>query len=82
VQRTVEGAWVILASGGSREPGNGKEVIGLVGAGVDTADIAAATLDASKEGLEDAARDPALLHSFWLLTQIPLCARQSIAAQG
>ena len=54
-----------------------QDVIGLVGAGVDTADIAAATLDASKEGLEDAARDPALLHSFWLLTQLPLCARRA-----
>ena len=52
-------------------------MIGLVGAGVATADIAAATLDASKGGLEDAARDPALLHSFWLLTQIPLCARRA-----
>src|SRR5260370_19344083 len=51
-----------------------QEVVGLVGAGADTADIAAATLDASKLGLEDAARDPALLHSFWLLTQWPLCA--------
>jgi hypothetical protein len=54
-----------------------QDVIGLVGAGFATADIAAATLDASKDGLEDAARDPALLHSFWLLTQIPLCARRA-----
>src|ERR1035437_6359577 len=54
-----------------------QEGIGLVGAGVATADIAAATLHASKDGLEDAARDPALLHSFWLLTQIPLCARRA-----
>jgi len=53
-----------------------QEVVGLVGAGADTADIAAATLEASKLGLEDAARDPALLHSFWLLTQLPLCARK------
>jgi hypothetical protein len=54
-----------------------QEVVGLVGAGADTADIAAATLEASKLGLEDAARDPALLHSFWLLTQLPLCARKA-----
>src|SRR5574341_490467 len=53
-----------------------QDVVGLVGAGADTGDIAAATLDASKLGLEDAARDPALLHSFWLLTQLPLCARR------
>ena len=56
---------------------NWQAVIGLVGAGADTAEIAAATLDASKDGLEDAARDPALLHSFWLLTQLPLCARRA-----
>lgn len=37
--------------------------------------IAAATLDAAKRGLEEAARDPALVHSFWLLTQLPHCAR-------
>src|ERR1035437_7015751 len=54
-----------------------QEVIGLVGAGADTADIAAATLYASMRGLKDAARDPALLRSFWLLTQLPLCARKA-----
>ncbi len=37
--------------------------------------IAAKTLDAAKLGLEEAASDPALVHSFWLLTQLPLCAR-------
>src|SRR5712692_3225837 len=54
-----------------------QEVVGLVAAGADTADVAAATLDASMRGLEDAARDPALLRSFWLLTQLPLCARKA-----
>lgn len=54
-----------------------QEVVGLVAAGADTAEVAAATLDASKHGLEDAAHDPALLHSFWLLTQFPLCARKA-----
>ncbi len=54
-----------------------QEVVGLIGGGADTADIAAATLGASKLGLDDAARDPALLHSFWLLTQFPLCARKA-----
>ena len=49
----------------------------LIGAGVDTADVAAATLDASRRGLDDAADDPALVHSFWLLTQLPLCARKA-----
>lgn len=54
-----------------------QDVIGLVEADADTAEIAARTLDASKLGLEDAAHDPALLHSFWLLTQLPLCARKA-----
>jgi hypothetical protein len=49
----------------------------LLGAGTGTAQIAAATLEASKSGLKDASRDPAVLHSFWLLTQLPLCARKS-----
>jgi len=53
-----------------------QDVIGLVGAGVDTADIAAATLDASKEGLKMRRATPRC-SLFWLLTQIPLCARQS-----
>ena len=38
--------------------------------------IAGATLEASKQGLKTAARDPALIQSFWLLTQFPLCARR------
>ena len=52
-----------------------KGVVDLLAAGAETAQIAAATLDASKRGLKDAARDPALVHSFWLLSQIPLSAR-------
>jgi hypothetical protein len=54
-----------------------REVVGLLGADAATSEIAAATLDASKSGLERAARDPALIQSFWLLTQIPLCARKA-----
>ena len=52
-----------------------QEVVGLLEAGAGAPEIAAATLDAAKLGLEDAASDPALVHSFWLLTQLPLCAR-------
>src|SRR5262245_13373734 len=54
-----------------------QQVVGLVGAGARIADVAGATLNASKRGLEKAASDPALVHSFWLLTQLPLCARKS-----
>lgn len=52
-----------------------REVVRLLGSGAGTPQIAAATLDAAKLGLEEAAGDPALVHSFWLLTQLPLCAR-------
>jgi hypothetical protein len=52
-----------------------QEVVGLLDAGAGAPAIAAATLDAAKLGLKDAARDPALVHSFWLLTQLPHCAR-------
>src|SRR5258706_12183825 len=37
--------------------------------------IARATLKASEKGLEQAPNDSALVQSFWLLTQLPLCAR-------
>jgi len=37
--------------------------------------IAAATADAAEASLKRASYDPAFLHSFWLLTQIPLAAR-------
>ena len=42
------------------------EVVGLFGSGADVGDVAAATLDASQRGLERAAHDTALVHSFWL----------------
>jgi hypothetical protein len=45
-----------------------QQVVELFDSGAGTPQIAAATLDA-------AARDPALVHSFWLLTQLPHCAR-------
>jgi hypothetical protein len=51
-----------------------QQVIDLIGGGADTGPIAAATLDASQKGLENASRDPALIRSFWLLTQLPRCA--------
>jgi hypothetical protein len=52
------------------------EVVGLLEARSATPEVAAATLEASKRGLNEAARDPALVQSFWLLTQLPLCARK------
>ena len=52
-----------------------QQVIALLGEGGGSAEIAAATLDASRGGLVRASKDPALIHTFWLLTQIPLSAR-------
>ncbi len=53
-----------------------QQVVGLLETGAATSQVAAATLDASKRGLADAADDPALVQSFYLLTQLPLCARK------
>ena len=39
-------------------------------------DVAAAAMAASERGLTGAAKDPALVYSVWLLTQIPLAARR------
>jgi hypothetical protein len=54
-----------------------QQVVALLDSGASTDQVAAATLEASQRGLEEAARDPALAYSFWLLTQLPLCARKS-----
>ena len=53
-----------------------QQVVALLGSDAELPEISAATLLASKRGLEDAAKDPALVQSFWLLTQLPLCARK------
>ena len=37
--------------------------------------IAALAADAAESSLQQATGDPAFLHAFWLLTQIPLAAR-------
>jgi hypothetical protein len=37
--------------------------------------VAAATADAAEAALQGASKDPAFLHAFWLLTQVPLAAR-------
>src|SRR5438874_3371988 len=38
--------------------------------------IAAATIEAAKGGVKRAANDNGVIETFWLLTQIPLAARQ------
>ena len=51
------------------------EVLDLIGGGAGAPDVAAASMAASERGLASAAKDPALVYSVWLLTQIPLAAR-------
>ena len=52
-----------------------RQVVDLLRLGADVEDIAAAAADAAETSLQGASRDPAFLHAFWLLTQIPLAAR-------
>ena len=51
------------------------QVLDLIGGGAGTPEVAAATMDASQGGLAKAAKDPGLVHTVWLLTQVPLAAR-------
>jgi hypothetical protein len=53
-----------------------RQVIALIGDGAGLDDIAGATAVAAESSMIDAADDPAFRHSIWLLTQIPLAARQ------
>lgn len=53
-----------------------KTVIALIAGGADAEQVAAATSEAAERELQGAAQDPAFVHAFWLLTQIPLAARQ------
>ena len=50
-------------------------VVEVLRLGADVSEIASATAAAAETSLENASADPAFLHAFWLLTQIPLAAR-------
>ena len=52
-----------------------RQVVDLLQVDADVESIAAAAADAAEKSLRVAARDPAFLNAFWLLTQIPLAAR-------
>jgi hypothetical protein len=52
------------------------QVVGLIAAGAELPQIAAASADAAENSLEAASRDEGFAHAFWLLTQIPRAARQ------
>src|SRR3981189_1121756 len=53
-----------------------QQVIALIKEGADVELIAATTSRAAETSMIDASADPAVRHSLWLLTQIPLAARQ------
>lgn len=52
-----------------------RQIVDLIGGGANVADVAAATSAAAESQLGDASDDPAVKHSFWLLTQILIAAR-------
>jgi hypothetical protein len=51
------------------------QVVALLADGAPVGDIARASAEASDAALAHARRDATLVHSFWLLTQLPLAAR-------
>jgi len=53
-----------------------RQVVQLISGGADVKDVAAATSAAAESQMADASNDPAVKHAVWLLTQIPLAARQ------
>ena len=52
-----------------------QQVVDELRLGADVSTITASTADAAEASLQGASSDPAFLHSFWLLTQIPQAAR-------
>ncbi len=57
------------------------QVVSLIDSGASTAEIALTALEASRKGLQTAHKDPALIYSLWLLTQVPLAAKGQNFAQ-
>jgi hypothetical protein len=52
-----------------------RQVVDELGLGASVEAIAASAAEAAEANLRAAANDPAFLHAFWLLTQVPLAAR-------
>jgi hypothetical protein len=59
-----------------------QQVVEELRLGADVGTVAASAADAAEASLQAASQDPAFLHSFWLLTQIPLAARGPDFAEG
>ena len=58
-----------------------QQVVEELRLGADVDSIAASAADAAEASLQAASNDPAFLHAFWLLTQIPLAARSPAFAE-
>ena len=52
-----------------------RQVVDLVKLGADSSQVASATITAAERGLKLAGKDPGLIETVWLLTQIPSAAR-------
>jgi hypothetical protein len=52
------------------------DVVAMIGGGANLQDVVSATAIAAEQQMIDAADDPAVKHAVWLLTQIPLAARE------
>lgn len=51
------------------------QVVDELRLGANVAEVAASAADAAETSLQATSNDPAFLHAFWLLTQVPLAAR-------
>jgi hypothetical protein len=58
-----------------------RQVVDLITDGASVGTVAAASADAAENGLGKASEDQALVHAFWLLTQIPQAAKQKDFAE-
>jgi hypothetical protein len=58
-----------------------RQVVDELRLGAGVGEIAGLAAEAAETSLQAAAGDPAFLHSFWLLTQIPLAARGAVFAE-
>lgn len=58
------------------------QVVGLIGAGAGTPQVASATINAAEKGLGVAVKDKGVVETIWLLTQLPVAARsENFAAE-
>jgi hypothetical protein len=58
-----------------------RQVVDELRLGASVREIAASAADAAETSLQATADDPAFLHAFWLLTQVPLAARGPVFAE-